>query len=216
LERTGERRIAKADRWIHSVDQDDDDLAIVAAAQRDRNAFAPLYERYHRSIYIYCYRRLANPEAAEDAASLVFVKAITGLPRFRPDPRRQGSTFRSWLFSIAHNVIVDAWRKQRPDASLEQEAGARFAPSLVDPAERPEEMAIRQEEARMVMALLAQLPDRQRASVELRLAGLKTAEVADALGMSFGAAKAMQFRAYRRLRALLAANPHAITCEVPM
>jgi DNA-directed RNA polymerase specialized sigma24 family protein len=49
----------------------------------------------------------------------------------------------------------------------------------------------------------------------MRLAGLTTTEVADALGMSFGATKAMQFRAYRKLRDLLVANSPAIAREVP-
>ena len=192
-----------------------DDLDLVAAAQLDRNAFAPLYERYHRPIYLYCYRRLLNPEAAEDAAATVFVKALGALPKFRPDPRRSGSTFRSWLFSIAHNVVVDAWRRHRPDLSLNAGRGAELVEAIEDPFVRPEEIALANEEVRLIVHLLAELPDRQRASVELRLAGLSTAEVATALGMSFGAAKAMQFRAYRRLRDLLAANPHAITREVP-
>ncbi len=199
------------------VDQFDghDDLSLVAAAQRDRNAFAPLYDRYHRPVYIYCYRRLLNPEAAEDATANVFVKAIIALPNFKPDSRRSGSTFRSWLFSITHNVVIDAWRKQRPDLSLDAGHGAVLGGAIEDPFAGPEEIALANDESRAIVHLLARLPERQRASVELRLAGLTTAEVATALGMSFGATKALQFRAYRRLRDLLAANPHAITREVP-
>lgn len=192
-----------------------DDLVLVAAAQRDRLAFGPLYERYHRPIYLYCYRRLQHPEAAEDAAATIFTKAIVALPTFRPDPRRPSSTFRSWLFTIAHNVVVDTWRRNRPDLSLTTRAGEDLAETMEALQAGPEELALASEETRLLGRLLDQLPDRQRASVELRLAGLTTAEVSVALGMSFGATKAMQFRAYRRLRALLAANPSAITREVP-
>jgi RNA polymerase sigma-70 factor (ECF subfamily) len=188
---------------------------LVATAQQDRHAFAALYEKYHQPIYVYCFRRLANPEAAEDATSAVFVKAIAALTRFRPDPRRPGSTFRSWLFSIAHNVVIDAWRRPSPALSLDQAVGEDAIDAVVDPSEQPEDIALGREEARLVIELLAMLPERQRASVELRLAGLTTAEVADALGMTFAATKTMQFRAYRRVRDFLAANPHAITREVP-
>jgi hypothetical protein len=57
-------------------------------------------------------------EAAEDATSLVFAKALAGLPSYRAD----GATFRSWLFTIAHNVVIDA-----PGASLGSMARLRTA-----------------------------------------------------------------------------------------
>jgi hypothetical protein len=44
-----------------------DEAALVARAQADRHAFAPLYARYLDPVYRYCYRRLGSKEAAEDA-----------------------------------------------------------------------------------------------------------------------------------------------------
>ncbi len=192
-----------------------DDLHLVDRAKRDPAAFAALYERYQQAIYVYCFRRLGTPEAADDATSIIFMKTFTALPRFRPDRARSGYTFRSWLFSIAHNVVVDAWRRDRRHVSLDVANGALVASSLVDASASPEEAALGAEEARQVVALLAQLPERQRAGVELRLAGLSTSEVAHALGMSIAATKSLQFRAYRTLREWLRSNPHAITREMP-
>ena len=198
-----------------------DDLHLVERALRDPAAFAALYERYHQAIYVFCFRRLGAPEAADDAASIIFMKTFTALPRFRPDRNRSGQplrplrTFRSWLFSIAHNVVVDAWRRDRRHVSLDGAASASLAWRLVDRAASPEDAALGADEARRVMALLDQLPERQRAGVELRLAGLSTSEVAHALGLSIPAVKSLQFRAYRTLRDLLRANPAAITRELP-
>src|SRR3954447_12702789 len=84
-----------------------DEVSLVARAQEDRRAFAPLYVRYADPIYRYCFHRLGTRQAAEDATSLVFEKAIAKLPSFRQQ------SFRSWLFSIAHNVIVDNYRATR-------------------------------------------------------------------------------------------------------
>ena len=67
---------------------------LVARAQRDPAAFAPLYEAYFDAVYRYCYHRLGDWSAAEDAASLVFTNALAALPRFRTNVR-SGSFDRS-------------------------------------------------------------------------------------------------------------------------
>src|SRR4051794_25731491 len=82
------------------------DSSLVAAAQRDRTAFAPLYQRYVDPIHRYCLRRLGSIEAAEDATAQIFTKALAALPAYR----EQGISFRSWLFTIAHNILVDIER----------------------------------------------------------------------------------------------------------
>jgi RNA polymerase sigma-70 factor (ECF subfamily) len=165
-----------------------DDAPLVAAARADPQAFAPLYARYLQPVYLYCYRRLGTRTAAEDATSEVFLKALAGLPRYRED------SFRGWLFTIARNVTVDAVRRQHLQESLEA------AGELVDTAPTPEEETVSTETQR---ALLARLPDDQRHIVELRLAGLTGAEIARVLGHSLGSVKAMQFRAFARLRRVL-------------
>jgi RNA polymerase sigma-70 factor (ECF subfamily) len=169
----------------------------MAAAKLDRAAFAPLYLRYADPVYRYCLRRLGGKEAAEDATALVFTKVLSALPGYRPD----GPSFRSWLFAVAHNVVVDAERASAPVSGMEA-AGA-----VVDPEPGPEAAALTAEGQREVRALLASVAPDQRRVLELRLAGLTTAEVADALGRSQGAIRATQFRAAVRLRSLLGITP---------
>jgi len=189
------------------------DNALMAAARDDPHAFAVLYERYREPVYLYCFRRLGSPEAADDAASGVFLKAFSARHRYRPGGVRPESTFRSWLFSIAHNAVVDAWRRTRSHARLA--AGDDTERPIVDPGLSPEDLALGAEEARAVVALLARLPGRQREAVELRLAGLSTAETAQVLGISASAAKSLQFRGYQVLRDLLRNDPMAISRELP-
>lgn len=177
------------------------DLTIVEMARHDPRAFAPLYERYAPIVYHYCLRRLSHDEAAADATAIVFTKAIAALPRFTPDPRRDGSTFRSWLFTIAHNVVIDTRRRNRNHVSLDTGSESlATSPRLVDPGQSPEDLAVAADGARRVRAMLARLPDRQRTIVELRLAGLTGAEIGRTLGMSESAVKSAQFRAYATLR----------------
>ena len=189
------------------------DLAAVELAQADPRAFAPLYTRYAPIVLNYCRRRIADPDAAADATSLIFTRALAGLPTFRPDPARSGSTFRSWLFTIAHNVVIDTRRRHRPHVSLDRQVGATGEASgdprwLTDPSASPEELAIRADDSERVQAMLQRLPERQRRIVELRIAGLTGAEIARALGMSTSAVKSAQYRAYGTLRDLLRPEFH--------
>jgi RNA polymerase sigma-70 factor (ECF subfamily) len=172
----------------------DDDTEWVAQAKRDPGAFAPLYTRYVDPVYRYCYRRLGQPEAAADATAQVFAKALAALPHYRED----APSFRSWLFAIAHNVIVDALRAHRPVAPLAAAAG------VAAPEPSPEERALSAEVETTMHRLLAQLPAEQRQILELRLAGLTGPEIAAVLGRSLGAVKIAQVRAFARLRRALA------------
>jgi RNA polymerase sigma-70 factor (ECF subfamily) len=168
-----------------------DDESLVAEARHDPSAFAPLYRRYAGPIYGYCYRRLGTRELAEDATSQVFTKALSALPRYR------GDAFRPWLFTIAHHVVADVYRRRRPTSPLDD------AWQVADGDPSPAEAVIAAEDARTVRRLLAQLTTDQRDVVELRLNGLTGVEIAEVLGKRPGAIRAIQFRAYQRLRELL-------------
>lgn len=180
-------------RNIDSGPADADDARLVLAAQADRRAFAPLYERYVTPIYRYCYHRLGNQEAAEDATSLIFTKALGALPRYQPE----GGSFRSWLFVIAHNTIADDFRRLRPVASLPDAGFPVGHPG-------PEARVIAALEQAELHRLLAELPDDQRRVMELRLSGLSSPEVGQILGRGPTAIRSLQFRAVARLRSRLA------------
>jgi RNA polymerase sigma-70 factor (ECF subfamily) len=170
----------------------DAEAALVQAAKADRRNFAPLYDRYVDAVYRYCLRRLGTKEAAEDATAQVFVKVLAALPAYRED----APSFRSWLFAIAHNTVVDAHRQRRPDTSLDA------ALSRPDLGPGPAEAAEAAEDLALLRALLARLTDDQRALIELRLAGLSDAEIAATTGRDRKAVNAAQYRALQRLRAL--------------
>lgn len=166
-------------------------------AKGDPNAFGPLYERYVDAVFGYCYRRTSDRELAADLTSQIFTQALAALPRYRPG--RGAGTFRSWLFSIAHNLVIDTHRTRRTHASTDSDAGR----SIRDFAPSPEEHALAGERRRELAEALGQLTGGQRQIVELRLAGLTGPEIAAVLGMQLAAVKSGQFRAYSRLRGLL-------------
>ncbi len=167
------------------------DETLVALALGDRQAFGLLYDRYIDAVYRYCYGRLGDREDAEDATSLIFARALAALPTQR------GPSFRSWLFAIAHNVVLNS----RRDAGHSQPLDA--AHERLDPGPSVEELVTEADRRHSVRKALARLPDAQRRVVELRLAGLSGPEVAVALGRSHDSVRTTQRRALAALRVLL-------------
>lgn len=174
-------------------DDGSSDGGLARRAVSDRDAFSVLYLRYADRIFRHCYRRLGTREAAEDATSQVFTQALAAIERF--DPNR--GSFASWIFTIANNVLVDHHRIER-----------RYLPGLmsyepIDIAETPEETALARERASGLRQALCELPPREREVIELRLAGLTSAEISDVLRCQKNSVAQAQFRAIGRLRALL-------------
>lgn len=181
-------------RDLPSDDESDERLLVLRAQQTPR-AFAPLYLRYRDPVITYCFHRLGDHEEAEDAASAVFVRAIHGLAKFHD---RDGS-FRTWLFRIAHNEVVDRHRHRARHSASPIELFQEWPGSAVS----PEDLAADADVHRRIHALLSTLPPRERAVLELRAADLDTNQIAAVLGVTAQNVRSIQCRALARLRALL-------------
>ncbi len=171
------------------------DEALVARAQTgDAAAFGLLYDRYLAGVHAYCFRLLGHREAAEDATTETFLRALTGLPTYR------AGSFRAWLYTIARHVVIDEQRRTRPQLSLETAALIPDAASGSDDLER------NLDEQATVRALLPQLSPDQRHVISLRLSGLRADEIARVLGKPRNAIDGLHHRALRRAQTLLAAT----------
>lgn len=175
----------------------EDEGALGARAQLGRDDFALLYRELLPDVFRYCYRRLRHQDAAKDATSQFFAQALAGLSRFH------GGSFRAWLFTIAHHVVVDEVRKAPPTSPL-HEAG-----SVADPSPSPDELLIRAEAGQTLAGLMSQLTPAQRQVVELRLAGLTAVEIAAVMGRSHGTIRNVQHQTLSRMRELLAQQAEA-------
>lgn len=167
------------------------DELLAARAATDPSAFAELYRRYVVRIHRYCDRRLHDPGLVEDATSQVFLKALESLRRKRID------NVASWLFAIAHNEVIDHYRRRRNDVPLQQmlEIGTGEIST--------EEIAVQRLESGRLHALLPLLSADQQRVLELRLGGLTTREIQDVLGKGESWVKVTQHRALNRLRDLM-------------
>lgn len=173
--------------------QDEENL-VQRAKQKDKKAFTELYEAYFDKIYRYVALKIGDKTEAEDMTQQVFLKALESISSFK----WKGVPFSAWLYRIAHNQMVDYFRKQqkRPD-TLRDDA-------LVVSNSNPQQTAERNLDIEQVMSATQRLTEAQREVISLRFSGeLSTAEVANIMGKSRGAVKALQHSAIVALRKAL-------------
>ncbi|MBF8304222.1 MAG: polymerase sigma-70 factor, subfamily [Dehalococcoidia bacterium] len=164
------------------------------AQQHDADAWAELYNRYIDRIYRYILARVRNTMLAEDLAEQVFLKALSSISSFT----WRGGPFASWLFRIAHNLIIDYYRK--PSSKEQPLPDWDLATSDSDPTKMAE-INVTME---TVLQSLQKLTAAQRQAIELRfIADLSVEETAKIMGKSQGAIKALQHSALESLRRLL-------------
>jgi RNA polymerase sigma-70 factor (ECF subfamily) len=173
-------------------DREDDREAILACQRGDRAAFDRLVERHQREIYRLCFRYVNNHEDASDLAQDSFVKAYKAIGRFRGD-----SAFSTWLYRIAVNTCLNF----RSAKKLAQE---ELSDTLPDPGAPVVQRMQERELSQQVRDAVTRLPEKQRATLILKIYhDLTHEEVAGILGSSVGTVKANLFHAVGNLRKML-------------
>lgn len=179
----------------------DADRALVAeAAAGSREAFDELVGRYRSRIYNLARIMTAGGPDADDLAQETFVRAYRAIGRFRGE-----STFRTWLYRIAVNVIKsDAGRRSReyePGTPAPGDYG-RF--SRIEQMPSSDDLETTLARRQLIDRALASLPPEMRIAITLRdIQGLEYREIADLTGVPIGTVESRLFRARQRLRPLL-------------
>jgi len=183
----------------------DPDVDLMLRAQRgDEGAFPELFRRLGPRVLQYVRRLVGSEARAEEITQDVFVQMYRFRQRYRPESRLS-----TWVFTIATNLClnelrrperqlrVDLWEGRRDEAG-----GGPAEPALPDAnAIDPEQGAAGREMVRALEAAVAGLPPKQRAALLLsRIDGMAYRDVAEALGTTEGAVKALLFRATHGLR----------------
>jgi RNA polymerase sigma-70 factor, ECF subfamily len=173
----------------------DDREAVLACQRGEREAFDSLVERYQRDIYRLCYRYVNDPQDANDMAQEVFLKAYRAIGRFRGD-----SSFSTWLYRIAVNTCLNFRSSRRPE-------GEPLSDRLPDGQAGVLDAMVEDERARRVREAVSRLPEKQRATLILKIYhDLTHEEVAGIVGSSVGTVKANLFHALGNLRKILGAE----------
>ncbi len=154
-----------------------------------------LYRAYGDELYRFALTRLKDPALAEEVVQDVFLRAWRYRDRFDPERASQ----RTWLFEIARNLTIDAFRRRgtRPLAT----ANGTAAPEREQPGDPYNEAVDRWQ----IEAALASLRPEHREVIQLvHFEGLSLEEAAQRAQIPVGTVKSRCFYALRNLRDVLA------------
>jgi RNA polymerase sigma factor (sigma-70 family) len=168
-----------------------DDRLARLAAKGDEAAFEAIYRRYRQDLYRFCLAMTGNAPDAQEALQNTMVKVLRTLPGEEREIK-----LKPWLYRIARNESIETRRRRRHGALLEGEGEPAALAGVAETAETRERL-------RFLLAELAQLPERQRATLIMReLGGLDFAEIAAAFQTSAASARQTLYEARLRLRQL--------------
>lgn len=164
----------------------------------DASAFGELIRRHQETVFRVVRRYACSADEARDLTQRAFLQALEAAPkRLRElSSREHELPFRAWLLRTAINLGKNQARHARrwSMASLDAEGAQRMAPSTQEAFERAESQSL-------TRRAVLQLPTRQREVLTLRIdAGLAFQEIATALGITEGNAKAHFHYAVKRLK----------------
>lgn len=168
------------------------------ASGGDRQALESLLARIRPMVVQYCRARIGlgtlGTQSAEDIAQDTLFAVVGALERWRPEKRVM-----SFVYGIASNKVVDAYRAASRDRSVPTEV----VPDAPDVEHGPEQAALHGGMVAELRDLLDQLPEQHREILVLRVAlGMTAIETAAAVGSTSGAVRVTQHRALAKLREL--------------
>lgn len=185
-----------------TTDVDTEAPEVVTRAQAgDSAAIAELYQAHRTFIFQCIYRRVGDPNIAEDLTADVFVRMLRNVDRFE----WQGTDIRGWLVVIARNMVFDRfksgrYKKEVAYGSPDDYARDRPAPG---PEARVEATVTDRITSDLVIRMMDELSPDQREVLRLRfLCEMSMEEAAEAMGKNVSSVKALQFRAVRTMRRL--------------
>ena len=182
------------------VSRSEEDFLLVRAFQGgNKEAFDKLVLKHKDRLFNLCYRYLSDYEEANDSSQDAFIKAYTGLKRFRFE-----CTFSTWLYRIAVNTCKNKiqsseFRQKKKRVSLEVGAnpeadgpGMDLQNGSVSPARQLEE----KERRKILMGAVDRLPPEHKEMITLRdIEGLSYEEIVEVTGLNPGTVKSRLSRA---------------------
>jgi RNA polymerase sigma-70 factor, ECF subfamily len=169
-------------------------VTAASESSADRSFIEELFALHHAEIYAYVFRMVRDADVAADFAQDTFIKAYKAR-----DSLEDRTKARAWLYQIAHRVVLDEMRRRRI---------VRFIPLTGEShgaAPSAEHLAMEMRLSGPLARALARIPERQRAALLLaEVHDLTGLELAETLGVSHVAARALLTRARESLRQALA------------
>ena len=187
-----------------------DQNLVQAYIKGDDSAIETLINRHRSKVYTYILLTIKNQPLAEDLFQETFIKVIQSL---RAGKYRDNGRFLSWVIRIAHNLIIDHFRKEKQMNSVsndDSEVDLFNSKKLSD--DNIEELIVNNQIKTEIRTLINELPDDQKEVVLLRHYGeLSFKEIADQTDVSINTALGRMRYALINLRKLIKEKDLSLT-----
>lgn len=168
-----------------------EELWLEGAQCNDPKALAGIFDAFHDRLYGYIYRRTRQPGLSEDLAGEVFLRLLEALQAGR-GPRKN---LQAWLFRVAHNLIIDHYR--RDSKAVHQPLEDWSVLISLNPTENVEQELLL---AQLRKAISRLTSDQQQVIYLKFVEGMTNSEVGQILDKPEGAVKSLQHRALAAIR----------------
>lgn len=166
---------------------------LINYAKEDPSNFEVIYKAYHEQVFRFIYQRMDNDEIAYDVTSLVFMKALKNIHKYE----YKGIRFSSWLFQIARNEIVQAFRDKKAIRTVNLDS-LQLVGIVEEINEDPNE-----ENKIILRKCLAKLKPKEIQLIEMKyFEGRTYKEIAEIVKTNENNAKVKTFRALEKLKQL--------------
>ena len=167
-------------------------LPVPEARDGQPGAWDILFRRYQLPLYAYVQELVRDEQTSLDIVQETFSNAVRHLAGLRDDAK-----FGSWLFGIAHQKVVQHWRKRRLDTVSLDDTNSDRVPT----DDRPDDWLIRKEQEAAFMKLVGQLPETHRAVLLLHfIEDFSLEEIAGITESPLGTVKSRMHYAKKSLR----------------
>ena len=163
---------------------------IAQCRQGDLSRFSLLYDSHVQQLYKFILFKICHKETSEDLTSLTFLKAIEGIRNFNP----RKASFKTWLYQIARNNVIDHFRSNRQTDDIEDAWGLQSVTDIAK--ETGQKLQIEE-----IQKYMSELKPEQREILLLRIwGGQSFAEIAEITGKTEASCKMMFKRTIEILR----------------
>ncbi|MGI2261151.1 sigma-70 family RNA polymerase sigma factor [Shewanella sp. GXUN23E] len=165
-------------------------------AAGDAMAFEYLYRKHRGALYRYFVRQIGDRQLAEDLFQETWSRVIKAAPAYEATAK-----FTTWLYRIAHNLLVDHVRAVKPVDRFSDMQSADAEPEFEDLSADPGVSLEEQQKSRLLRECVALLPQVQKEAFLLNCeTGFPARVVADIVGISHEAGKSRIRYAYQSLK----------------
>ena len=186
-----------------STPDSSDEALMQSFARGEMNAFEQLYDRHQTGVWRFVFRSVQNQAVADDLVQELWFAVARTAASYAPTAK-----FRTWLFTMARNRVIDHVRTAKNHASIDAEnddGESMFSDLAADSRLGPLRQVSSNQQARALLDAIEQLPEDQREAFLMQAEGdMSVEEIATAGGVSFETAKSRLRYARAKLKVLLA------------